>query len=352
MFYNYSLKISFFTFLIFLFLYQFSGNMIFYRLNQLILLIMFLIQTFNIMHTGRAKKHNYILISIFILTICYLFVQASRGETYYLGITYPFCFAGLSLYLSNEKVNFNLLSIIFYLILSYFFYLWLFLNISPQLWLIGSENRVSTFIIFWGVLLSALQYKYYRKVDIIPLIFIFIICIGSNGRSGIMSSGILLLGSIWLKNKKIFFATIITLFIVLSPYLELILSLYFNEFYLEGFDNNSRNWVLNTYINNMNFFDFFIGVDYQIIEKITTISLHNSFLSIHSTYGIGLFFILGMLLLNFIRSINHLSWILFTIVILLRSYTDSVLITNGLMFGSLLFFLSNEMFYLNKKLIK
>ena len=70
------------------------------------------------------------------------------------------------------------------------------------MWLIGTENRVSTFILFYGILFLYLKYKYDRKIKFDIAVLTWIICVLSFGRSGIVSSTLLLLGTAYNKSKR------------------------------------------------------------------------------------------------------------------------------------------------------
>lgn len=317
-----------------------------YRIAQILLFILFIIQTFRFPTSKKRYDNSFIILFSVIMSSFYLFSQFMNSTGYYFGFFYCYFFSGFAIFLVREEVNLKTIRLFFYLISVYLISLFL-RGIPTQLWALYSENHISIFILFFGIFIIALTYKQKEEVYISDLILIFIICVMANGRSGIASSVFLLIFLGLKYNLKKMIPLLCISLILTIYFLDFILNNIFREFAFEGAKSFERLFIMYEYFDRIDLATFFTGIPYQSFDNLKSYNLafHNSYISIHSEYGIGLLFLLAVILALLITSKERYFYGIILVVILFRSYTDSILITNGLFMGALLFYVLNEMYF-------
>ena len=275
----------------------------------------------------------------------------------------PACIA-IVLYLEAFPNLFRV-RLILYLLLAYVFVRYA-LGASEDVFA-GSRNQVSVILISFGALALALESK---KTDLVLTIAIFVACVLSVGSSGILSSALLVLASLFRQKQPLYLKIVI--------FVGLILTLVGFEFYLEYYapadlgakfsyerltSTDVRFQIIDDYIKRYTSGEFlwlgapddyafyvFSSISYGGIWGYVT-SLHNSYLSVHAK--------LGVLALPVYLLIGHVVWcirknlyVLFLfLALLVRAFGDSAFILDGhFNFCFYFFFLLASRFRMESKL--
>lgn len=167
-----------------------------------------------------------------------------------------------------------------------------------------SRNYISVFGLYSIAIYNIMKEKNSKPCSLLVIIIYFFICINAVGRGGIITSGLILILFIYkrifgnikrnLKSYiKIFIFFIITFIMVLfiSNNISYVKINYFGRFF--GSESSAevstkhRITMVREYLNECtnNIKSFFIGADAKKVTKITG-NLHNSYLQLHSSYGI------------------------------------------------------------------
>ncbi len=203
-----------------------------------------------------------------------------------------------------------------------------------------SRNSISAFLI----LAAALFYSTYQsgeRVSIIPAMITFLFsCIGI-GRGGVISSFVLLVGIIMItvfSKKKPSILQILIVFISLCIFVYLISNHYeglfssaVNRLLSQNLLQNERNGILYQYFMNIKNNKTYLlwGVPSTEIALVDYLNgnFHNSFLTLHSKFGIVGFISIAVLLVTATKNCiyNH-KWLylLLLVVISLRMLTDGL----------------------------
>jgi hypothetical protein len=210
----------------------------------------------------------------------------------------------------------------------------------------ASWNNISLILIIYAAITYIISDKMDSPVPVLPALSTFLLSFMSYGRSGIISSLILLVGVFWLrfKGERIKVRVYILSFILVSTSLivlfgnfdvvSLISNLVSNNNYLAKFEvygltSESRLEMIYTYLNQLNLEKFFLGDIAEFDDSIIYYdgNYHNSFIRFHSNFGfLSLIFILFMLLAT-VRLIKqkNLLLLLVLVVVSMRISTDNIL---------------------------
>jgi hypothetical protein len=248
----------------------------------------------------------------------------------------------------NIKHNFFKIALIIYL---FAFFLFLFKGGDVNFFLYNkSVNHISAYIISLSALSIFIDFQLFHKVKrntYLIIVLAWIATFFTYGRMGILSMTILFIG------LNIFFFKINASLKKISFFLTIIILILYNgydyflnnnsipilfKFYKNGFDSWQRELIINTYFNQINIKTFLFGVSDETIKKITTFSLHNSYLEIHSYIGMGILPILFYSLkgLFYLNKKNFGLFIVF-LAFLLRGFTDTFILFSGVVGGICLF---------------
>lgn len=302
------------------------------------------------------NKFTYKVLSILtIIVLILVFISSQNDNFASLKIYFlPFMYIFVGLIVLNFKLNYKIVFLGF-LAISLFFIFHFPTGIGSRLFADSSRNYHSVYMLFMTSILYISYIQNNKKLPITPAFISFIICLWSLGRSGIITSLIILLLVIFYNiftaklYNKVFSTVIISISIILI--LSIIYLFQFNiiDNYLWGFTekgitDKSRGTIIEEYIYllGQNFHNIFYGVP---IEGNLTFyrygyNLHNSFLRLHALFGLPGFVII---LFAIIRSGYHLlkkNKFLFVVFIsiLLRISTDQAAFF-GLMDIILVYFL-------------
>lgn len=230
-----------------------------------------------------------------------------------------------------------------------------------------SRNMVSFYFFLYTIFYYIEKYRYTDKVEFWPALLSMIISLASIGRSGIITSFLLLFViAIYKLNKAGFLSKL--KYIVLSVMLMVISIAFFKNqililiiqslarFEEQGVESGPRTWITNIYLTRMtsslsNFLigfplnhDAFVLFDYN---------LHNSFLSLHYFFGVFGLIIVYLIIKSLLFVKGKLLYKSFLCLLLIRGFTDQIFFIN---FNDiviyLLFYLILDKKELNKTLVK
>lgn len=299
----------------------------------------------------QVKKHINRIQSISIYILILLFGSILSGlynsnNMNFLIIFNIIGFYGVALYFVRKKKD--LFIIKFFLFAStilFFYYFSLFIH--PSQWVTHSQNHVSVVIIF----LASIYYlnkinQGITSLSYLPALVACLVSIFSYGRSGIISSLMILLGlvvyrtflKVSIMNIIMFLAFIIIISLVVDYYFFYI-NLAINRFYVEGVTSPARLYIFNEWLEEiLNSPSIFFGTDLAHIKIYDSLSSHNSFLALHSRFGFAsLVIILNIVSIMIIGLKNNVFIFVLLVAVLIRSFTDNILISSGFLFGMLFY---------------
>ena len=238
-------------------------------------------------------------------------------------------FTGVAALFYYRKINITCMYVVFYIAVIYCIFLALKgYNIQDGLDAGGSINNISTLLIF----LVASIYIEYHKINrnnllpYLPVILTLIVSIWTASRAGILSLSILVLFVIFfnIREKKTSYIYVGILILMI-----LLFSLKFGDiFYSNIIDKTDRYGtdsprvlIWNEYFRNLNnLLDVFLGVEYNKTRDFWISfydgNLHNSFLMLHSKYGlIGFVIMLLWVFMAFVKSLKSHDYIYLFILI-------------------------------------
>lgn len=253
----------------------------------------------------------------------------------------PLQYFGIALILINTKISQKLIGLNFSIYAIYFFFLAL-KGINPDNVFINvSRNNISVIMIIQTILLYVSDIQNKKEIKILPGLLNVLISFWGIGRSGIITSLVLLLGIVIIKlifensscKKLKLFASIIVitvfLIVVITLYYDIIFSKALNRSIGIGLVDPNRSKIIQVYFSGVksSFSNFIFGVpvfNNKIFENYDY-NLHNSFLRLHAYYGcIGFFTVIIFLIWSFFYSIKKKKffYLLFLSIIVLRMSTD------------------------------
>ena len=221
------------------------------------------------------------------------------------------------------------------------------IGVSPQEWVKGSRNHVSVLVLYISIVPSLIYQLSNRGAHLILNIIFPTIALSLSiiaiGRSGIIVSSIYFLGNIYfyLNNYKYKYASflIISLGLLIFSYelkssFELINDVYLYKINNRGVKLESRQEIIDYYLSKLNFFTLIFSLESLNLKEKMDLTLHNSYLCWHFKYGFFSFLILYISLRSFFKSLlRNKKLALILIVILTRSFTDQILLTEGILLG-------------------
>lgn len=272
---------------------------------------------------------------------------------FHLSITYILANTGVALAFVNVRTNPLFYTGIFFgsaLIFGVF----IGLGVHPSFWGKWSFNYVSVISIYIASLYYISSVSDGRRITLIPAVIVFLICLAAIGRSGIISSALLLLSIAFalLRSKSSLAFQVALLgggiFLLLNAgiIIETVsegVDGMLVQFERKGFESLARQFILIEYWDRLDFYTMIFGVDPRAISFAYSaregMTLHNSYLAMHSTYGFGFFIIIFVIGLAFWNHLKNRLWLaILMLVILTRSSTDTVLLTSGLFFGVIIMY--------------
>lgn len=258
--------------------------------------------------------NKWIVISFFAAFLMAISIIVN-GNASFFEIIWIFSFIGLALLFENSNISSRTLLIIFLFVVGVFA-IQAILGIDPQDALnIGSGNNISTFVIFYALLLYIKRYDEGKGIIYWPAILSLVISLWGNGRGGVLSCLVFIVALFLydcLYNKKYKLSKIIRFAIALMIFI-FIVNRFFSQYItifiqkLDRYGSNSiRTTIWKEYIDGAlnNFDNLFLGVNTRD-ERYRWLSFyagntHNAFLMAHAKFGLVGF---GYIVCNILKSI-------------------------------------------------
>ena len=296
---------------------------------------------------------KYISFKIFIVcVIATVLVGFANGRLYLLNLIYPLSFISVSYLAIKSKPSFQFFVLITGLIFAFLIYKILQGN-PPGSWIKGSRNYVSVLILYLTITTICIHRinnnTGFKMIVyfVLPLIGMFF-CVLALGRAGILSSILLIASSLLYlsrdklnRNKTRIFLLLIavTLIPVIFDNFDQIEASYLYKFQTKGLELDERADVIDLYFDKINVISFIFSVpDVNSIYYSEGITLHNSYLHWHFSYGIGAIFIFILLFKSILVSFRRdLNLNILLVIILMRSFSDQILLSDGILMGFPLF---------------
>jgi hypothetical protein len=277
-------------------------------------------------------------------------IEFVNARIYLLNIIYPIGFISMSLLAYYSKPKPGPYALVAFLVFAYFFSK--FITVTPASeWVKGSRNFVSVICIYVTtipMLFSLRRNDAYSKLQLFVLLPLLALIFSTLaiGRSGILSTFILFFGSTFLfmkhsnriskfQKRFVLVSVILVFAYVLSSSLDYLMEAFLYKFEDRGVDLEGRGTVIKDYLSGLTFRTLFFSYEsLDFIFSQRNLTLHNSFLNWHYSYGfVGVIILFKTILILFksLRSQLYFSLILF--IICLRSFTDQVLFSDGILLG-------------------
>ena len=310
---NFYIVHLFFITILLYYIYGTETDLILLRISQFLGLILFLLnmpylfkKNNNILDIRFTHFNLILLISIISLIVCKL----TNKDFYIFDVLYPFLFFGVVVSLIKFGLSYKFTLFLYYFIHTYLFYK-LLTQPNPDLWVRGSSNQVSVILLSITILFYIEKIRINENLPVIHAIPTFLLCVFAQGTSGIICAFLLLSVLIYKKAKGRYFIKLVIfkIFILVTYliYTNLFSILFFIREFINTFimllDGKPRLGVIYFYFNSTSLYEFLFGNKVALIEyeMLSSLSSHNSFLSIHASLGFG--FII-LICINFFTFIN------------------------------------------------
>jgi len=232
-----------------------------------------------------------------------------------------------------------------------------------------SRNGITSVLLVCQITFSFVSFLYNKTIPMISSLVVVIISFYGLGRGSIIVSILLLLFGLFLnifnsKSKLLKFISLIVVFtfflyfgsnnsetITLVENIEVGLN---KTQFGQGYNDEARTGINKEYISNLNSWKFIFGSSYQntSIEKYFDGNPHNSFIRLHSFYGVfGIIFLFFLLISILIAKRNaSIKFVLLGLLLLLlfRAYTEPILFPSSL---DLFFLMMIALFFKKKYLL-
>jgi hypothetical protein len=287
----------------------------------------------------KYKVENYFFIFLLISILISSSYTGSFDRVVH-RILFSLMSLGILVIFEQKIISYKQLMTLFIFICLYFLGLMLFRQDPIYALKVCSGNGISMIVLFALVALYIVRHRLQCAIILWPAAISFLICFWAGGRSGIISSFIILFGISYMKLKgrkftKLFYLTSFYLILTLATFFfyDYLRDIYFFKAPLSRFANHTlaeepRFLMWANYFNNLDLERFIFGVNIMNDpwpEKVLyNFDYHNSFINLHSKTGIFGFLIFLLTvnsLIYYIRN-NLLFFILFTAIIF-RAFTDS-----------------------------
>lgn len=328
-------------------LYMFLAS-IYYLSDESFRLVIFGLSLFIAFYMGVKREEGLFVLKIPKKVLAFFFsvfsivvlIQVING-TFTPFVLYCFSSPLVAYFIYSNKFNTKILTIPLYIIASY-----VIIYYALNKTVIGalknvSENYLSVILIMNIITIYMVKFRQKETITILPAFIGFFLSIMAIGRSGIVTSGFLLVLVLWLKwrhfsvlKKAVSFLALITpilaiMFLKWGAILNILENMsVFEKFTNGGLDSPSRDIIKEAYLSNINSFTFFVGYNYADNYWFQHYGLnpHNSYIRLHYFSGILFFVIILLLLMSLLKLVKkNIFFAGMLAVILIRSWTDSVI---------------------------
>jgi hypothetical protein len=298
----------------------------------------------EILQKGLPNNYSFnVLTTFFIFYVLGIILSNIYHEKFDNGFfLYAITSVSMSYILISKKISSKAISLPLWILVAYFLFL-MITGVNPNFALgesFSSRNGVSVILINITVLYILIDYKNKKIPSIILPLFVFLICVWTLSRAGIVCSFIVLFASFLLRFKskktisekfKFFFKSVLAFLLPIlinlkflineiTPLIEASIGRGFS------FTADERADFLNFYIDNMDMNYLLFGLYLKGTGLFSENSnAHNSFIQLHSLTGIfGLLaiFLIFYLLLTTLK--KNFAIGLLSIALILRGLTDTI----------------------------
>lgn len=286
--------------------------------NKAILVIFSTLIYFSYLASSFIVENRVFDVSVFFsfysyFLICYIILFSNNGRCY-LNFMYKFFY--------------GLVIIVFSMLLS---------GIDPGDIFSGSRNTVSQLLVPIGAIFLLDKRLEIKKISgSILYLMIFLSSVISFGRSGIITSILLLIALFFyfttnINYRKLLMSIVflVLLIFVLNYYYDSISKVsYFDYLRNSGIEDDYRAIMRNEYLSSLNIYNIFFGIDLSSLPYINSYNKnpHNAYLFLHSHLGFLILFTLTFVFLYWMRVLLLMELASFFAItaIILRLSTDSV----------------------------
>ncbi len=335
-----------------------------------LLLILVISLTLRFLSGFKIQKNELKYFIVILLMMLNLFLTSLFYQKFVPAVIVSFLFQ--SLIINKAILNFRNKFLILFLLICLFllllFSLFVFgdINLIVDRFLYWSNNMISVIAItLCGIYIIInhidSDYKDFASNETFLVIILTTgICFMGYGRSGIVSSLLILFFFYVQGNRLIGFFTIFFVTIILFSGNSTDFLNYVYNHTKFGDDNwgglnTSRGLIYEQYLQDMNLFSFFLGTSSVQIDNYSSDfgGVHNSWFNLHADFGISVILIFLLLLRVVYLNLKRKNFLLVGLIlsILVRSLTDSFLVRGNLLsFGVLMavVILSEKSSYIHK----
>lgn len=293
------------------------------------------------------------LVYLIFIFASHLFIEKPINFTLYVSF-YSFYLVAYFLIFSKKSSNYVIYFYKFYFIATVSIFIILLNGTNPNDVFAGSRNSISLFLVPLGslfILDNRVNLK--SKYSISLYLIVFLCCVLALGRSGILTSLILITGLLLNYTKRLSYKKAIysLLFVIiflffLQLYIDNIYNLdYFDYLRTKGLEDSSRSDMKAEYLSSLSSgSDIIFGINLSTLPIISSFNSnpHNTYIAIHSYLGIIAIITIMSTIIYWIKSLLSMNLIaVFALTaLMLRLTTDSTFSTSlfPLIFASLLIF--------------
>lgn len=262
-----------------------------------------------------------------------------NGNAEFVEIIYTWGFMGIATLLFSGKIRVSVMKICLYGVFLHLTIM-LFWGVDAQEVFRSSRNAISAQIIFILMLFYLVIYKKQRKIVFFPAIYAAFLCLWGEGRTGLVVSiaFIVLLffyNWIFVKQKRIktlvqLAACVLGCGIILHNVINVFYMNVIERFTIQGFETKRVEiWEQYFFLVRDSFSNFAFGAptsdtEYTLIDYYDG-NLHNSFLQLHSCYGLLVFLVIIIcIFVCFYRAIcsKEYFFCILLLIICLRAFFD------------------------------
>lgn len=236
--------------------------------------------------------------------------------------------------LSKVEISKKFSIIYFFCLIVYFsYYIFTDSSLNTDVFFGSSRNYISVYMIWASVVLILSGVE--KRIIYFCLLLSCIVCVFASGRSGIISSSLILFSYYLFDKGRFKYVYIFLFFIFIAIYIDQLSEIFdtaFSRFSGQGLNDDGRQMILQCYFDKLDFNRIIFGIDFGGdtecgVKAIGVYNLHNSYLSLSSYFGIGSLFILFLVVVATFRSLNNKNAILIVILfcLMVRASTDSIL---------------------------
>lgn len=247
----------------------------------------------------------------------------------------------MSYYIRNRWLNVKYLKVSFYSMSALFLLYYISNRTFEGMFESMSINYVSVVMIFNISLIYFVQRFKGDKPSIGPAIVAVVFSVMALGRSGMLTSGLILAAVLWanwstmsiIKRYSLLIFSFIPLVFAVMTYIGTILALvssssYLTKFQDQGFESGARERLLEEYIDHMEGANIWLGYNFEEHPEFIHFGLnpHNSYLRGHYRMGVFFFIFLYLMLKGGFKLFKKDKFLaILLLALLLRSWTDMVI---------------------------